>query len=259
MKKQWQLLLTAIMFYTRIPVTVSAPYSPEMLNKATRYLPLIGWITGSFMLAVLYAFGDIAPRLVAVLLSIIISIWVTGAFHEDGFADMCDGFGGGWTKEKILEIMKDSRIGTYGMLGLLLLMTLKYICLVPLTLNKVMLAVIIAQPLSRFVAVSIIYTHQYVRENEDSKAKPVSKGIQLPDLALAGAFGLLPLLAVIAFTGNYALLLILPSLFLVRWYMARLMSKWIGGYTGDCLGAVQQVSETVIYLCFCILAWKYTS
>ncbi|NSL89818.1 adenosylcobinamide-GDP ribazoletransferase [Chitinophaga sp. Mgbs1] len=258
MKKQWQLLLTAIMFYTRLPVPVSTPYNAEMLNKSTRYLPLVGWITGAFMIGVLYVFGDIAPRMVAVLLSIIMSVWVTGAFHEDGFADMCDGFGGGWTKERILEIMKDSRIGTYGMMGLLLLMALKYICLLPLTIPMVMLAVIIAQPLSRFVAVSIIYTHRYVRENEDSKAKPVSQGICTRDFVLAGIFGLVPLLLAILWLQNYTLLLILPALFLARWYMARLMRKWIGGYTGDCLGAVQQVAETVIYLCFCILAWKST-
>ncbi|CAL1520723.1 adenosylcobinamide-GDP ribazoletransferase [Chitinophaga sp. MM2321] len=257
MKKQWQLLLTAIMFYTRLPVPVSTPYSPDMLNKATRYLPLVGWITGAFMIAVLYVFGGIAPRIVSVLLCIIMSVWVTGAFHEDGFADMCDGFGGGWTKERILDIMKDSRIGTYGMLGLLLLMALKLTSLLSLPINKVMLAVIAAQPLSRFMAVTIIYTHIYVRENEDSKSKPVSKGISLPDLLLAGCFGLLPFVLVMIYLQNYTLLLIIPALLLARWYMARLMRKWIGGYTGDCLGAVQQISETVIYLSFCILAWKY--
>ncbi|MBS0028575.1 adenosylcobinamide-GDP ribazoletransferase [Chitinophaga sp. 22321] len=258
MKKQWQLLLTAIMFYTRIHVPVSIPYSPEMLNKATRYLPLIGWITGIFMIAVLYILSNIAPPMVSILLAIITGVWVTGAFHEDGFADMCDGFGGGWTKEKILEIMKDSRIGTYGMLGLLLIMTLKYLTLRELPLRLVVLAIMTAQPLSRFMAITVIYTHKYVRENNDSKAKPIANGITLSDLMMAAAFGVLPFLAAIIYLRNYTLLLTIPALLLARWYLVRLMQKWIGGYTGDCLGAVQQVSETVIYLCFCILTWKYT-
>ncbi|PSL48914.1 cobalamin-5'-phosphate synthase [Chitinophaga niastensis] len=258
MKKQWQLLLTAIMFYTRLPVPVSTPFNTDMLSKATRYLPLIGWITSAVMIAVLYVLWHIAPPMISIFLSIIIGVWVTGAFHEDGFADMCDGFGGGWTKEKILDIMKDSRIGTYGMLGLLLLMTLKFLCLRELSFYKVMLAIIAAQPLSRFIAVTIIYTHSYVRENEDSKAKPIANGITLPDLSIAAAFGLLPFLAAMIYLQNYTLLLTIPALWLARWYLARLMRKWIGGYTGDCLGAVQQVSETVIYLCFCILTWKYT-
>jgi adenosylcobinamide-GDP ribazoletransferase len=257
MKKQWQLLLTAIMFYTRIPIPVSTPYSPEMLGKATRYFPLIGWITGIIMIGVLYILGGIAPPMVSILLAIITGVWVTGAFHEDGFADMCDGFGGGWTKEKILEIMKDSRIGTYGMLGLLLIMTLKYLSLRELPLYKVMLAIASAQPLSRFVAVTVVYTHKYVRENEDSKAKPIAQGISLPDLGIAAIWGFIPFIAAMIYLQNYTLLLTIPTLLLARWYMVRLMQKWIGGYTGDCLGAVQQVSETVIYLCFCILTWKY--
>ncbi|MFB6457648.1 adenosylcobinamide-GDP ribazoletransferase [Chitinophaga sp. Hz27] len=258
MRKQWQLILTALMFYTRLPVTVSEPYDPESLNKATRYLPLVGWITGGFMLLVVWALGDIAPKTLTALLCICVSVWVTGAFHEDGFADMCDGFGGGWTKERILEIMKDSRIGTYGMLGLLLLIATKLVSLMCLPLHVLMMAIIAAQPLSRFTAITIIYTQQYVREDELSKAKPIAKGITGADMVIASFFGITPFLAVTFLLHNYSLLLTIPALVLVRMYMARLMLKWIGGYTGDCLGAVQQVAETVIYLCFCILAWKYT-
>lgn len=257
MKKQWQLLLTAILFYTRIHVPVSIPYTPEMLGKATRYLPLIGWITGGFMIAILYILGTIAPPMISILLAIIMGIWVTGAFHEDGFADMCDGFGGGWSKEKILDIMKDSRIGTYGMLGLLLIMAMKFLALRELPLFMVMLTIVAAQPLSRFVAVTVIYTHRYVRENDDAKAKPIAQGISLSDLGIAAIFGCIPFIAVILYLHNYTLLLTIPALVLARWYLVRLMQKWIGGYTGDCLGAVQQLSETVIYLCFCILTWKY--
>jgi len=230
----------------------------DLLNNATRYLPFIGWITGGAMALVLWSASLIAPWTISILFSLIAAIWITGAFHEDGFADMCDGFGGGWTKEKILLIMKDSRIGTFGMLGLVLLMLLKFYALQSFALKQALLAIIIAQPLSRFVAVTIIYTLPYVRENEDSKAKPVSKGISSWELTLAGCLGLLPLTVIIIVFQQYILIFLLPVLWLVRTYMSRKMRRWIGGYTGDCLGAVQQVSETVVYLFLCIAAWIYT-
>jgi len=258
MKQQWQLLLTAIMFYTRIPVGRHMHHATGLLSRATRYLPFIGWITGAVMCGVLYGAHLIAPWNIGILLCLAAGIWTTGAFHEDGFADMCDGFGGGWTKEKILLIMKDSRIGTFGMLGLLLLMLLKFYALQSLPLLPALAAIAVAQPLSRFTAVTIIYTHPYVREQEDSKARPVSGGITGAELALAGMFGLLPLLAAVFLLREYRWLLLLPALWLARAYMSRLMRRWIGGYTGDCLGAVQQVAETVVYLCFCIVEWKYT-
>jgi adenosylcobinamide-GDP ribazoletransferase len=258
MQHQWLLLRTAIMFYTRIPVGRNMGHGLDLLNNATRYLPFIGWITGGAMALVLWGASQIAPWTISILFSLIAAIWITGAFHEDGFADMCDGFGGGWTKEKILLIMKDSRIGTFGMLGLVLLMLLKFYALQSLSLEQALLAIIIAQPLSRFVAVTIIYTLPYVRENEDSKAKPVSKGISGWELTLAGCFGLLPLIVIIIVFQHYILIFLLPVLWLVRAYMSRKMRRWIGGYTGDCLGAIQQVSETVVYLFLCIAAWIYT-
>src|ERR1043165_7692929 len=130
--EQWYLLRTAIMFYTRIPVG-NIPHGLNRLSRATRYLPLIGWLVGGTMALVLYTLNLIAPWPVTIILTLVTGIWMTGAFHEDGFADMCDGFGGSWTQEKILLIMKDSRIGTYGMLGLLLLMLLKFYCLFALS------------------------------------------------------------------------------------------------------------------------------
>ncbi len=154
--------------------------------------------------------------------------------------------------------MKDSRIGTYGMVGLLLLMLMKFFCLFYLAPCTAAVAILVAHSLSRFTAVTIIYTHTYVREDEDSKAKPVSKGISAGELTLAAFFGLVPLAVAVMLMQDYWLLMALPAVWLVRWYMGRLMQKWIGGYTGDCLGATQQLAETVVYLCFCLVEWKYT-
>ncbi|HEY0274054.1 MAG TPA: adenosylcobinamide-GDP ribazoletransferase [Chitinophaga sp.] len=261
MKEQLQLFLTAVMFYTRIPVPKTAHHYAEKLSLATKYLPLIGWITGGACVLALYGLAQVWPYPVALLLSMAISLWLTGAFHEDGLADFCDGFGGGWTKAQILDIMKDSRIGTYGMAGLLLVMLLKFYCLYSLGLPHALLALWVAHPLSRFAAVTIIYTDPYARENEDAKAKPVAQGIRLPDLLLAGLLAVLPL-AVLLWQepgqGAQAGLLcagwlIAPTL--ARWCLLRLMRKWIGGYTGDCLGAVQQAAEISIYLVSCAV-WR---
>ena len=118
-----QLFLAAVMFYTRIPVSQNVGYSEVSLQKSIRYFPLIGWIVGGLSALLFLGLSLLPlPTTVVVLLSMVASIWVTGAFHEDGFADVCDGFGGGWTKEKILAIMKDSRLGTYGAIGLFLLL-----------------------------------------------------------------------------------------------------------------------------------------
>ena len=90
------------------------------------YFPLIGWIVGGFSALIFWASSFLFPVSISIIFSMIASILVTGAFHEDGFADVCDGFGGGWTKEKILEIMKDSRVGSYGVIGMILMLGTKF-------------------------------------------------------------------------------------------------------------------------------------
>ena len=121
-KRQIHIFFTALMFYTRIPCPKNIDHDPEYLNKASRYFPLIGWIVGGLSFLVFIFFEELFTVPIAVVFSIVASVLVTGGFHEDGFADVCDGFGGGWTKEKILLIMKDSAIGAYGALGLILIL-----------------------------------------------------------------------------------------------------------------------------------------
>jgi adenosylcobinamide-GDP ribazoletransferase len=104
-------------------------HAPEYLNKATGYFPLMGWLAGGLAAAVLYLGSLILPLGVAVFLAILATVWLTGAFHEDGLADICDGFGGGWTQQQILEIMKDSRVGTFGIIGLGIALGLKIVSL----------------------------------------------------------------------------------------------------------------------------------
>lgn len=245
---QFHIFLNALMFYTRIPVPTWMRHDEEMLNKATIYFPVIGWIVAGISSLVFYGASSIFNPEISILLSIVASILTTGAFHEDGFADVCDGFGGGWTKEKILEIMKDSRVGTYGSVGLILILGIKFFCLEILDNQTLIWTFFIAHSISRFVALSFIFTLDYVREDALSKVKPIAKKLPIRDLSIAFCLAVIPLLMYLIITANFFLLLIIPPLILVHLYLGYYFKKWIGGYTGDCLGATQQVSEVVIYL-----------
>jgi len=258
-RRHLRLLLTAVQFYTRLPVPAWVGYSDEQLNQATVYFPVIGWLVGG-VVAAAYTAARLLLRNddVALLLSTAAGILLTGAFHEDGFADVCDGFGGGWTKLRILEIMKDSRLGTYGAAGLGLLLGLKFLALRGLPAAAVAPALLLAHPLSRAAALTAIFTHDYARANEDSKAKPVAKRISRRELAAGLLLGGLPLLAYASWLQRPAVLLVLLPVAAAKGYLARYFQRWIGGYTGDCLGAIQQVAEVLVYLLLLTgFAWKF--
>jgi adenosylcobinamide-GDP ribazoletransferase len=246
-RRHLRLLLTAVRFYTRLPVPAWVGYSEELMQQSSRYLPLVGWLVGAVAAVVWWAAAHVWPPTVAALLSTGAGILLTGAFHEDGLADVCDGFGGGWTAERILAIMKDSRVGTYGVVGLGLVLATKVAALhsagaaVPALL-------LVAHPLSRLVALSFLHTHQYARTTPDSKAQAVAKLLPFNELLIAAAWGLLPLLALAAWQRQPGYLLVLLPLAGLQLGLGRWFQRWLGGYTGDCLGAAQQLAEVLIYL-----------
>ncbi len=252
MKKELQIFLTAIMFFTRIPCPKWVNHDAEFLRQSSKYFSLVGIIVGSIGALVYYGASFIFSTEIAILLSMISTIYVTGAFHEDGFADVCDGLGGGWTKEKILLIMKDSRLGTYGAAGLVLILALKFTSLREIPFHFIPLALISGHSLSRFIATTLIYTHPYVRDTDDSKAKPAAKNITISMLLISAVFGMLPLFF---FKNPLVFLTIIPC-YLIKMYMGAKFKKWLGGQTGDCAGAVQQLCEVVFYLSLLVL-WKF--
>lgn len=261
MKEELRIFFTALMFYTRIPCPKNIDHSPEYINKATRYFPLIGWIVGAISFVVFYLSLILFEINVAVLFSLISGILTTGAFHEDGLADVFDGFGGGWTKTKILEIMKDSRVGAYGVIALIFLFGIKYLSLNGLLLKidrtnylHIALIFISYHSLARFTAINIVFTSQYSREDETSKAKPIAKAHSYKEIIGAYFFGLLPLL-VLCFM-NWKFSIVLFPLFLLYFFSKRYFQKWIDGYTGDCLGATEQLAECVTLLTYLAL-WKF--
>lgn len=261
MKEEIRIFFTALMFYTRIPCPKNIDHSPKYINKATRYFPLIGWIVGAISFVVFYLSLFLFDTGIAVIFSIVAGVLVTGAFHEDGLADVFDGFGGGWTKTKILEIMKDSRVGAYGVISLIFLFAIKYFSLNNLLLkvdstNYLLIALIFVayHSLARLTAINIVFTSHYTREDETSKAKPIAKAHSITEIAGAYFFGLFPLF-VLCFI-NWGFSVVLFPLFLLYFFSKRYFQKWIDGYTGDCLGTVEQLAECVTLLTFLAL-WRF--
>jgi adenosylcobinamide-GDP ribazoletransferase len=174
------------------------------------------------------------------------SIFLTGAFHEDGFADACDGLGGANSSQKALEIMQDSRLGTYGSLGLGLMVTAKVMALAQLPCRAAMILLVVGHCASRASSVLVIATSRYVRLQ--GKAKPVATGISnlgigltLATVSLVLGLGRLAL-------GPIPMACACTGLVLGHLAMRACFERRLGGYTGDCLGAVQQTSELGFYL-----------
>jgi adenosylcobinamide-GDP ribazoletransferase len=244
-RKERDLLRTALMFLTRLPVGRGLTFSDELLNGSARYFPLVGLLVG-MVAALIYGIGVlIFTPAVAVLISMASTVLLTGAFHEDGFADVCDGFGGGWQREQVLAIMKDSRVGSYATVGLFILLTIKFSTLEALD-NAALVApaLLLAHALSRLLAVSYLIEYPYVRDAETSKIKPLATQMSGNALRFA-VVSVLPLLLLISM---WQALLVCAVLLLWRYGFGYYMQKRIGGYTGDCLGAAQQVAEVLIYL-----------
>ena len=247
------LLLLAISFFTRIPVRFPAEITPAQLSKASRYFAVVGFFVG-FICSLVYMISvDYLPKSVAVLITMAASLLVTGAFHEDGWADVWDGFGGGWSIEQKLVIMKDSRLGTYGAAALFIILLLKFQSL--LALASPVVALILANTLSRVVATSLIYDMPYVALDATSKVKPLAQHLSINSLIILMATGLLVSLWFLSI-GDCILLFVI--LFVFRALLAFWFTRQLGGYTGDCLGAAQQSSEIVIYLSLLIFGYGET-
>lgn len=246
---QLRLFFTALQFFTRLPIPGWVGFDPAWLNQASRYFPLVGMVV-ALITAGTYALAAwLLPAPVAAILSTAVGIYATGAFHEDGFADMCDGFGGGMTPERVLEIMKDSRIGAYGAIGIICMLGLKLTTLAMLPPLAAIGALLVAHPLSRLMATSLIWRLDYARA--EGKAKPLAQKMSGREFLIAVASAAIPALAVTALRWlPFAALLagVLTAASATIW-LARKCVRRIGGYTGDCLGAVQQVTEVVFYLC----------
>lgn len=249
LKKEVNTFLTALMFFTRIPCPAHIDHSEEILAESRKYFPLVGTLIGAISALVFWGATYLGSPILAMALAITASVVATGAFHEDGLADFVDGFGGGWTKEQVLTIMKDSRLGTYGAVSLLLLIVVKISLLYEISkFDFVVVSLLSGHTVSRFVATIIVQRLDYVQEENQSKAKPVAS---LKFGALKQLYSFIPVI-IFGVVFPKTIVAILFS-FLPLLYLIPIMKRKIGGYTGDCLGACQQLSEVAFYFGMAIL------
>jgi adenosylcobinamide-GDP ribazoletransferase len=259
--KQWRYFLVALGFLTRVPVMYLPDFQQRDLDAALKYFPLVGMLVGALGALVYWLALQVFPSTVAVLLSMASTLYLTGAFHEDGLADSVDGIGGGWEREQMLTIMQDSRLGTYGAVALFGTLLLKFQSLSLLPAVWVPAVLIIAHSLSRLAAVWMMALTPLAKLH--GKSKPLATELSKLDLCVANGFGAVSLLIFGVFLslsmGQLQAMLmwlsvLLLSVGLVAWWWRQKVFKHLGGYTGDTLGAVQQLTELTLYLV--VLAWS---
>ena len=238
-------LLFAVQFLTRIQIPTEVSFSSERERLAAGYFPLVGALIGAAAALVYWLCVDSFGTPIAILLSLAVTIALTGAFHEDGLADTFDSFGAN-DKDAALAIMRDSRLGTYGTCALFLVLTLKTAALISLPQTLVVYLLISAHGLSRLSSMVVVASSQYVRD--EGAAKPVAKAIDGTALIVILGTGITILIFGFVFYPA-SMILWLAAGTLTGHFISRLCyEKRLGGYTGDCLGATQQITELSIYL-----------
>ena len=263
--------LLAVQFFTRIPITGRLAewvgYSPEQLRASAAHFPGVGLVVGAVAAGVFTGVQSLLPEstfapLLAAALSTVATVLLTGGFHEDGLADVADGLGGSYDRERALEIMKDSRVGAFGALALVLALLCKVALLAilgstesasieaddtPWAGSTIAAALVLGHVVSRGLPLLLIRWLPHVGDTARSKSKPLADSLSLSALLIAAvwcftalALGLLALDAI-------DLLVACGASVLALLWMARLFKRRLQGFTGDCLGATQQVCEIAFY------------
>lgn len=231
-------LLAAFIFFTRLPFWRIREVPADCFQHVVPYWPIVGWLTGGVMAGTLWLTAHWFPLPVALVLAMLSRLLVTGCLHEDGLADFCDGFGGGTTRERTLTIMKDSHIGTYGVIGLAFYFLLFW-QMQSLPLHTLCALLFCGDCWSKFCASQIINYLPYARKEEDSKAKVVYRRMSSSELILSFSTGLVPLIPLLPLHFWPATVTpIVVFALLCHWMKRRLQ-----GYTGDCCGAMFLLCE----------------
>lgn len=250
MRRQAQLLVCAIQFLTRVPTPTLNGFQPDWITRSARYFPLVGQGVGALSAAVFFAAYQVWTPTLAALLAVGAGLIITGAFHEDGLADTADGLGGGQTAERRLEIMKDSRVGTYGVCALVLALALKVGALSSLSEQAGVLTLIAAHGAGRAAALVAMRLTPYAPAGEAGKWKPTPQGVRTTEVVVGLLIAVWPLV------------LLSPSAVLVGVAIggaaalaaAKTAQRLIGGHTGDVLGAIEQLFEVGFILGVAALA-----
>ena len=253
--------LLALQFFTRIPVTGRMAdwvgFSPAMLRASAAHFTGVGWVVGGLTALVFASLASMLPAQpaapwVAAVLSTVFSALLTGAFHEDGLSDLADGLGGSSNRERALDIMKDSRVGSYGALALVLAVAAKTALIALLAQAGgwplAALAVFAAHVTSRLMPLFVIRSLPHVGDTAASKSKPLAEAISNGGLFVGLLWWALAMSAVVWWRTEVPWWApVLGALLGLAW-MWRLLNRRLQGFTGDGLGATQQVCEVAFYL-----------
>ena len=272
--------LLAVQFFTRIPITGALAewvgFSPAMLRASAGHFPAVGMLVGAVAAAAYALLLALLPDtvfapLVAAVLSTVVTVLMTGGFHEDGLADVADGLGGSYDRHRALEIMKDSRVGAFGAMALVLALLAKVAMLALLgsvdgavydTVNGapvgfdeapfkgwyVCSALFAGHVVSRTLPLLLIAWLPHVGDVAGSKSKPLADQISSGSLLLAFAWCFIALALVLLMQDATDLIVACSFSLITLLWMHRLFKRRLQGFTGDCLGATQQVCEIAFYL-----------
>ena len=248
--KWYDRIWASLIFFTRLPFWRLHQPPKECYSRVVEHWPLVGWLTAGVMAATLYFGSMVMPYPVAVLMAIAARLLLTGALHEDGLADFFDGFGGGGNdRQRILDIMKDSHIGTYGVLALIVYLLLLFLTLRSLSPFVAAMTILAVDPYAKMVSAQLIQMLPYARTEETAKNRTVYRKISVAAAVGLAVQGLLPIgLYLWWMQGiiDWSTLIFLPCL--TMYFLYLLIRQRLHGYTGDCCGALFLLTELTAYL-----------
>lgn len=248
--KWYDRLWAALIFFTRLPFWRIYQPPKEAYQGVVEFWPLTGWLTAGVMAGVLFLTTLVFNYEIAIILAIISRLLLTGALHEDGLADFCDGFGGGGNdRQRILDIMKDSHIGTYGVLGLIVYMLLLFFSLYSMKPLDAILAILAIDPYAKMLSSQVVQMMPYARTEQTAKNHTVYRQFSVPAGISLAIQGLLPIALYIWWMYghiNEVLLITLPGLMMFCFCL--FIRHKLQGYTGDCCGALFLLTELTAYL-----------
>jgi adenosylcobinamide-GDP ribazoletransferase len=243
-----RMLKIAIGFLTVFPFSGKEEYRPGDLGRAAGWFPMIGAFLGVMIAAIYYGLSQVFPGMVAAALAVAVWVGLTGGLHLDGLADSCDGLLNASGRERRLEIMKDPRVGTFGALGLIMSVLLKFVCLSSLSFQQAWIVLPLAAGLGRWL---LIWAGKQPLARPGGMGADYSVGLNPGSFWLAASTTAL-LAALAGFLSGWRVLGVLAAVHLIAWLIFRMAKSRLGGVTGDIFGLLVELSEVVTLLCFCI-------
>ncbi|MDP4239395.1 MAG: adenosylcobinamide-GDP ribazoletransferase [Bacteroidota bacterium] len=246
-------LAAAISFFTRIPLWRIVDIPVEHYSRIICFWPLTGWITGGITALAWLGFSMFFPPILAIILALTVRLLLTGGFHEDGLGDFFDGFGGGKTKTDILRIMKDSQVGSYALIGMIVYYLFLVNTLVSIPREIIFIVIFVADPFSKLLTAMMMNFLPYARIQSESKSKTLYDKLNVGRFLLACLFGLSPLLFILDKRLWLSVLFPMGLVLFLFFYV----KKRIGGYTGDICGATALLCELGFYLSVCLITRNF--